>query len=372
MSQVTGIRNLLCDPDFFGGGTHENKHGQTLDTHIDYNYARDKRWHRRLNVLFYLNKRWQPEWGGRIELSKDPWVPPQEDPMHKVMDVGFNRAVIFATSEHSWHGFKQVELPPAEQAAGTSRKLISLYLYTRNRPPSETAPPHSTQYVPRAPAPGSGESCHAGLAAYHRWVKPQLEQYFKGEVRQSSINLRLEAAVVQATLGSRVHGEAVKLVSRSEGCGQNLNDPWFETSAWFEVRVRRDFTVHRVDFVIDFGSLPTGNRLAGSMVNVQVLAESGHSIRMAGSARVLAERSGAKSFSVPLLDDACGEGRCVLTVSFRAPTAGNYIGTDVRGLAFMLTSATFVSTASTGRRLYRLQDPAWDAEFRMYRNATAN
>jgi hypothetical protein len=372
MSQVTGIRNLLCDPDFFGGGTHENKHGQTLDTHIDYNYARDKRWHRRLNVLFYLNKRWQPEWGGRIELSKDPWVPPQEDPMHKVMDVGFNRAVIFATSEHSWHGFKQVELPPAEQAAGTSRKLISLYLYTRNRPPSETAPPHSTQYVPRAPAPGSGESCHAGLAAYHRWVKPQLEQYFKGEVGQSRINLRLEAAVVQATLGSRVHGEAVKLVSRSEGCGQNLNDPWFETSAWFEVRVRRKFIVHRVDFVIDFGSLPTGNRLAGSMVNVQVLAESGHSIRMAGSARVLAERSGAKSFSVPLLDDACGVGRCVLTVSFRAPTAGNYIGTDVRGLAFMLTSATFVSTASTGRRLDRLQDPAWDAEFRMYRNATAN
>ena len=78
-------------------------------------------------MLFYLNKRWQPEWGGRIELSKDPWVPPQEDPMHKVMDVGFNRAVIFATSEHSWHGFKQVELPPEEQAAGTSRKLISLY-----------------------------------------------------------------------------------------------------------------------------------------------------------------------------------------------------------------------------------------------------
>ena len=138
------------------------------------------------------------------------------------------------------------------------------------------------------------------------------------------------------------------------------------------MRVRRKFKVHRVDFVIDFGRLPTGNRLAGSMMNVQVLAESGHSIRMAGSAKVLAERSGAKSFTVPLLDDACGVGRCVLTVSFHAPTTGNFIGTDVRGLAFMLTSATFVSTASTGRRLYLLQDPAWDAKLRMYHNATAN
>ena len=109
-------------------------------------------------------------------------------------------------------------------------------------------------------------------------------------------------------------------------------------------------------------------------MNVQVLAESGHSIRMAGSARVLAEPVRSKEFLRSAAGRCVrpGSGRCVLTVSFRAPTAGNYIGTDVRGLAFMLTSATFVSTASTGRRLYRLQDPAWDAEFRMYRNATAN
>jgi hypothetical protein len=30
-------------------------------------------------------------------------------------------------------------------------------------------------------------------------MKPQLQQYFKGEVAQSSINLRLMEAVVQAT-----------------------------------------------------------------------------------------------------------------------------------------------------------------------------
>ena len=352
MSQVTGIRHLLCDPDFFGGGTHENKHGQALDTHIDYNYARDMRWHRRLNVLFYLNKRWQPEWGGRIELSKDPWVPPQDDPMHKVLDVHFNRAVIFATSEYSWHGFKQVQLPPEEQAAGTSRKLISLYLYTRKRPPSETAPPHSTQYVPRAPTLGGGEACHLGrnsarceLATLQSWIKPQLQQYFKGEVAQSSINLRMMEAVVQATLGSRVHGE-VKLLSRAEGCGRNLNDPWVETSAWFEVRVKRGYTIHQVDISIDFGNIETGNRIAGNMVNVRVFAESGHSVRMAGSASVLAKSAGPETLTVPLLEDACGHqwrnATCVLTVIFHTPAAGNHIGDDIRSLSFLLNSAKFV------------------------------
>jgi hypothetical protein len=359
ISQVTDIRNLLCDPTFFGGGTHENKHGQKLDTHIDYNYARDKRWHRRLNVLFYLNKRWHPEWGGRIELSKDPWAPPQEDAkMHRVIDVGFNRAVIFATSEYSWHGFKKVQLPADEQAAGTSRKLISLYLYTRNRPPSETAPPHSTQYIPDHPSPTSDRACQLSrsdasceLASYHSWVRPQLTSYFKGEVEQSSINLRLQAAVVEATLGSRVHGE-VKLVDKAAGCGQNLNDPWFETSAWFEVRPRRGHEVHRVNYTIDFGSIPFVNRLAGNMVNVRVLAERGHSISVAGSASVLAERSGTRSFSIPL-KNAC-QRQCVLTTFFQTPAEGNYVGSDVRSLAFLLNSATFVSTPS--RRRLKLQD----------------
>lgn len=182
-------------------------------------------------------------------------------------------------------------------------------------------------------------------------MRPQLTSYFKGEVEQSSINLRLQAAVVEATLGSRVHGE-VNLLNRAAGCGQNLNDPWFETSAWFEVRPRRGHEVHRVNYTIDFGSIPFVNRLAGNMVNVRVLAERGHSISVAGSASVLAERSGTRSFSIPL-KNAC-QRQCVLTTFFQTPAEGNYVGSDVRSLAFLLNSATFVSTPS--RRRLKLQD----------------
>ena len=62
MSRISCIPDLLPDPKMFGGGTHENQHGQELDPHIDFNYAEDHDLHRRLNLIVYLNKDWKTEW----------------------------------------------------------------------------------------------------------------------------------------------------------------------------------------------------------------------------------------------------------------------------------------------------------------------
>lgn len=145
MSSITAIPGLQYDQQMFGGGTHENLHGQELDPHVDFNVLSETGWHRRLNLIVYLNKDWREEWGGSIELHSDPRNPGEN--RIKTFAPVFNRGIIFETNEYSWHGFPRIQLP--EGRRDLSRKSLSVYLYTEDRPREEKAPPHATFYVPR-------------------------------------------------------------------------------------------------------------------------------------------------------------------------------------------------------------------------------
>lgn len=143
MSSVTGIPDLLYDPDYTGGGTHENRTGQDLSIHIDFNYHPKSGLHRRLNALLYLNPEWEESWGGALELWRDPWTAPSKNKIAKIAPL-WNRLAVFPTTETSWHGFETVRAP-----AGVSRKSFALYLYTKERPASDTGAMHSTVYFER-------------------------------------------------------------------------------------------------------------------------------------------------------------------------------------------------------------------------------
>ena len=65
LSAVAGIDGLLPDRTLFGGGLHEIASGGKFSVHIDFNKHPVTQLDNRLVFITYLNKGWQPAWGGR-------------------------------------------------------------------------------------------------------------------------------------------------------------------------------------------------------------------------------------------------------------------------------------------------------------------
>ncbi len=127
LEELTGIQNLLPDKMLEGGGMHQTKRRGFLNIHADFTvHPRKPKWQRRVNLIYYLNKDWTSNWGGNLEL----W---DQTMLNKEVSVSplFNRAVIFSTSETSYHGHPvPLNCPP-----DNSRKSLALYYYTEESAP---------------------------------------------------------------------------------------------------------------------------------------------------------------------------------------------------------------------------------------------
>lgn len=137
LEELTGIEHLLPDPHLRGGGIHLSRRGDHLGIHADFNWHEGLQAHRRLNLLIYLNPRWQEDWGGALEL----WDTTASQLCRRVEPL-FNRAVLFTTRSDTFHGHPQ----PWAAPDGIHRRSIAMYYYTSQRPADEIRPAHNTLY----------------------------------------------------------------------------------------------------------------------------------------------------------------------------------------------------------------------------------
>ena len=134
---LTGIKGVIPDPYFVGGGLHQIKPGGKLGVHADFNYHTKFNLDRRINVLIYLNKDWKEEYGGHFEL----WNKDMTAAELKILPI-FNRCAIFSTTSTSYHGHPTPLSCPPDR----TRKSLATYYYSNGRPEDEVNDSHSTLF----------------------------------------------------------------------------------------------------------------------------------------------------------------------------------------------------------------------------------
>jgi hypothetical protein len=134
LSELTGIWGLLPDPYLAGAGYHVLPSGGHFDVHADRNVEENTGLKRRLAMLVYLNKAWNGEYGGQLEL----WNLDRTR-CEKVIEPDYNRTVIFEVGDRNFHGVRPV------LSQTRTRKSFAVYYHTVGE---KDLLPHSSVYVP--------------------------------------------------------------------------------------------------------------------------------------------------------------------------------------------------------------------------------
>lgn len=118
ITNISSIDGLTYDSYLHGAGLHAHPRYGRLNMHLDYEKHPLSGLQRRLNVILYLNKDWDPSWNGATEL----WNEDMTECVTK-SEIKFNTAIIFKTNEISWHGVPEIIKCPE----GIYRKTLAYY-----------------------------------------------------------------------------------------------------------------------------------------------------------------------------------------------------------------------------------------------------
>jgi len=118
LKQLFNIPNLEHDPYCHGAGLHMHPRYGRLNMHLDYEVHPITNKQRRLNIILYLNDDWQQSWNGDTQL----WNRAMTECVIRSYPKS-NTAIIFVTTEQSWHGVPEIIKCPENMY----RKTIAFY-----------------------------------------------------------------------------------------------------------------------------------------------------------------------------------------------------------------------------------------------------
>lgn len=104
VAEITGIKQMIPDEKLYAGGISLMSKGHFLNPHLDNSHDRQREAYRVMNLLYYVSPDWSADCGGNLELWDDgPNAAPRE------IVSKFNRLVLMATHETSWHSVNTVK-----------------------------------------------------------------------------------------------------------------------------------------------------------------------------------------------------------------------------------------------------------------------
>lgn len=117
---------LSADQGLHGGGWHIHANGGKLNPHLDYSIHPMLKLQRKLNLIVYLCKDWDDSYGGHFGLYGQGESKNRAGELVKEIPMGFNKAVLFDTTQNSWHGLSREVNCPENQY----RKSVAVYYLT--------------------------------------------------------------------------------------------------------------------------------------------------------------------------------------------------------------------------------------------------
>ena len=140
LSEITGVWQLLPDPYLRGGGHALMRRDDFFNVHSDRNVAYDSGLVRRLALIVFLNREWQPRYHGELEL----WNP-HGTHCEVAIEPVFNRTVLFEVAYPNYHGVPTPLACPRDRA----RQSFIVYYHTVGMEGQPGLAPHSSIFAPR-------------------------------------------------------------------------------------------------------------------------------------------------------------------------------------------------------------------------------